>query len=99
MTENTLKFDGHTYQNIHFRQTIINFSHLAASKNNFQNLASKLIIMTYDYYDYGDITKILKTLCRISLCIMSFLIKTNISYPLIRTHKCAYQEVRNVSFN
>ena len=25
--------------------------------------------------------------------------KTNISYPLIRTRTCAYQEVRNVSFS
>ena len=25
--------------------------------------------------------------------------KTNISYPLIRTRSCAYQEVRNVSFS
>ena len=25
--------------------------------------------------------------------------KTNISYPLIRTRTCAYQELRNVSFS
>ena len=25
--------------------------------------------------------------------------KTNISYPLIRTRSCAYQEVRNVNFS
>ena len=25
--------------------------------------------------------------------------KTGISYPLIHTHRCAYQEVRNVSFS
>ena len=25
--------------------------------------------------------------------------KTNISYPLIRTHTCAYQGVRNVRFS
>ena len=25
--------------------------------------------------------------------------KTNISYPLIRTHTCAYQEVKNISYS
>ena len=64
MTDNTLQFDGYTYQNIYFRETIINFSYLVASKNNFYNLASNWL------FDYGDI-KILKTFFRISRCILS----------------------------